>query len=110
MTKTCWQTNLASPGLSTSPEAPEPISVAVAALEAAIAPVPVEERQEIQRQLATRLLGTLPQPVFRQPDVTGLHGSDLPERRIGFGLIDSPRSLDGIHVAGLGRFAARLSR
>jgi hypothetical protein len=36
--------------------------VAVAALEVAIAPVPVEERQEIQRQLATRLLGTLLSP------------------------------------------------
>ena len=32
--------------------------------------------------IATRLLGTLPQPVFRQPEVPGLHTTDLPGETI----------------------------
>jgi hypothetical protein len=54
MTQTSWQTNLPSPGLPTSPAAPEPVSMAVAALEAVIAPVPVEVRRQAQMRLGAR--------------------------------------------------------
>jgi hypothetical protein len=57
MTKTSWQPNLPSPASRRARRPPDAVSVAVAALGAAIAPVPVEERRETQTQLAARAPG-----------------------------------------------------